>query len=246
MFDRIVAGIETSKRHGTQYRHQSLFSRVCAGRASGTSMTSGAISPLNRALLHGGSPRGAQRRRPAPGCPHPRVDGLSGRARGAPRGSRHTRRYRSGRRRGRETASLLTALYSRQAYALATLRDSSGCAAAISKTRTHVERLNRDEDPPYLYWVGRAEVTAGAGRCLLKLGKADQAAAMLEEGITLFDESFVRDRRNYLIRLAEASAHPCRSAIWMPLPGAAWRHSICPRAWIQPAASAVFATSTAR
>ncbi|MGH4006662.1 MAG: helix-turn-helix transcriptional regulator [Pseudonocardiaceae bacterium] len=110
--------------------------------------------------------------------------------------------------RGRETASLLTVLYSRQAYALATLRDSSGCAAAISKTRTHVEHLNRDDDLPYLYWVGPAEVTAGAGRCLLQLGKADQAAAMLGEGITLFDESFVRDRTNFLIRLAEALAHP--------------------------------------
>ena len=42
----------------------------------------------------------------------------------------------------------------------------------------------------------------------MQLGKADQAAAMLEEGIALFDESFVRDRRNYLIRLAEALAHP--------------------------------------
>jgi hypothetical protein len=32
-----------------------------------------------------------------------------------------------------------------------------------------------------------------AGRCLLTLGKADQAAALLEEGIALLDESFVRD-----------------------------------------------------
>ncbi|MGB8199907.1 MAG: hypothetical protein WCF33_09475, partial [Pseudonocardiaceae bacterium] len=110
--------------------------------------------------------------------------------------------------RGRGTAGLLTALYSRQAYALASLGDSSGCAAAISKTRTHVERLNRDDEPPYLYWVGPAEVTAGAGRCLLQLEKADQAVTMLEDGIALFEESFIRDRRNYLIRLAEALAHP--------------------------------------
>lgn len=110
--------------------------------------------------------------------------------------------------RGRETARLLTALYSRQAYAFAALRDSSACTAAISKTRTQVERIKQDEDPPYLYWVGPAEVTAGAGCCLLKLGKADLAVGMLEEGIGLFDESFVRDRRNYLIRLAVALTHP--------------------------------------
>ncbi len=110
--------------------------------------------------------------------------------------------------RGQQTPRLLTALYSRQAYALATLRDSSGCTAAISKARAHVERTKQDDEPLYLYWVAPGEVTAGAGRCLLKLGHADQAAALLHEGIALFDESFVRDRRNYSIRLAEALAQP--------------------------------------
>jgi hypothetical protein len=110
--------------------------------------------------------------------------------------------------RGRETASLLTALYSRQAYALATLRDFSGCTAAISRARTQVERIKGDDEPSYLYWVGPGEVTAGAGRCLLQLGHADQAAAVLQEGIVLFDESFVRDRSNFSIRLAKALAQP--------------------------------------
>jgi hypothetical protein len=109
--------------------------------------------------------------------------------------------------RGRETARLLTALYIRQAEAFATLGDSSSCLAAISTTRDQLERIKPDEDLPYLYWVGPAEVTVGAGRCLLTLRKADQAAALLE-GIGLFDESFVRDRRNCLIRHAEALTHP--------------------------------------
>lgn len=110
--------------------------------------------------------------------------------------------------RGRQTASLLTALYSRQAFALATMGDAAGCTAAISKARAHVEQINRDGDPPWLYWVGPAEAVAGAGRCLLQLGRADQAASLLDEGIALFDETFVRDRRNYLIRLAEALTQP--------------------------------------
>ncbi|MGH3931035.1 MAG: hypothetical protein ACRDTF_13785, partial [Pseudonocardiaceae bacterium] len=110
--------------------------------------------------------------------------------------------------RGRETASLLTALYSRQAYALATLGDTSGCTAAISQVRAHVERLNRDDDPPWLYWVGPSEAIAGAGRCLLKLGRAEQAVPLLGEGIALFEESFVRDRRNYVIHLADALTRP--------------------------------------
>ncbi len=110
--------------------------------------------------------------------------------------------------RGRETARLLTALYDRQACALAIMGDSSGCTAAISKTRAQAEGIKHDDGLPYLYWVGPAEVTAGAGRSLLKLGKADLAVGMLEEGIGLFDESFVRDRANFLIRLAEALTHP--------------------------------------
>jgi tetratricopeptide (TPR) repeat protein len=110
--------------------------------------------------------------------------------------------------RGRETASLLAQLYGKQAYALATMGDTSRCNAAISKARTEVERLNRDDDPPWLYWVSPAEITAGAGRCLQKLGQVDQAVVMLDEGIALFDEAFVRDRTNYLIHVADALAQP--------------------------------------
>lgn len=95
-----------------------------------------------------------------------------------------------------------------QADAFATLRDAAGCTTAISKARTHIERLQRDDDPPWLYWVGPAEVTARTGHCLLKLGKADRAAAMLDEGIALFDKSFVRDRTDYLIHLADVLTRP--------------------------------------
>ncbi|MGH3694565.1 MAG: helix-turn-helix domain-containing protein [Pseudonocardiaceae bacterium] len=110
--------------------------------------------------------------------------------------------------RGRATPRLLASLYSRQPFAYAALGDASGCTAAISKARAHVERIKPDEDPPYLYWVGPAELTAGAGGALLQLGKADLAAVMLEEGIALFDESFVRDRMSHIIRHAEALTHP--------------------------------------
>jgi hypothetical protein len=110
--------------------------------------------------------------------------------------------------RGRETARLLTVLYSRQADALAALGDASGCMAAISKARTQVEAITHDDDSPYLYWVGPADVTAGAGCSLLKLGRADLAVGMLEEGIGLLDESFVRDRRDFEFRHAEALIHP--------------------------------------
>ena len=110
--------------------------------------------------------------------------------------------------RGRATPRLLALLHNRQAYALATLGDSSGCTAAITKARDQVDRATPEGDLRCLYWVGPADVTAWAGRCLLTLGKASQAAALLGEGIALLDESFVRNRQHYLIRHAEALIHP--------------------------------------
>lgn len=110
--------------------------------------------------------------------------------------------------RGEKTPSLLAELYSRQAYALAILQDGPACTAALSKARASVEQLGSGDERPWLYWVSRAEVTAGAGDSLLQLGQADQAAARLEEGIALFDEPFARDRQLYLTHLADALARP--------------------------------------
>lgn len=112
--------------------------------------------------------------------------------------------------RGRETPRLLAELYIRKAYALATLQDASACTTAISKARTQVEQFGSeaDSDPLWLYWVSPAEITAGAGDCLLQLGQADQAAALLDNGIALFDQAFTRDRQIYLTHLADAFARP--------------------------------------
>ena len=97
--------------------------------------------------------------------------------------------------RGRETPRLLAELYIRQAYALAVLQDVSACTAAVSKARMQVEGLMPDTDPLWLYWVSPAEIIAGAGDCLLQLGQADRATALLDEGVALFDEAFARDRQ---------------------------------------------------
>lgn len=113
--------------------------------------------------------------------------------------------------RGRETPRLLAALYIKQAYARATLRDASACTAAISRARTQIEQLEqRDDDPPWLYWVSTADITSHAGECLLQLGQADRAATMLDGGIPLYDESLPRDRQIYLTHLTDALARPGR------------------------------------
>ena len=108
--------------------------------------------------------------------------------------------------RGRETPRLLAALYIRQAYALGTIHDVSACSTAVSKARAHVEP--QDDDPPWLYWVSPADITAFAGDCLLQLGQADRAAKLIAEGVDSFDESFARDRQLYSVHLADALARP--------------------------------------
>jgi DNA-binding XRE family transcriptional regulator/tetratricopeptide (TPR) repeat protein len=110
--------------------------------------------------------------------------------------------------RGVESPRLQAELCVRQAYALAASHDTAGCIAAISKARDYVEQLVADNDPQWLYWVIPAWIIVEAGDSLLLLGNADQAAGMLDEGIALFDESFVRDRQIYLTPQADALARP--------------------------------------
>jgi hypothetical protein len=78
------------------------------------------------------------------------------------------------------------------------LNDASSCTTVISHARTHVEHGATDDDPPYLCWVRPAEITAGAGDCLLQLGRADQAAALIDQGIAMFGAPFDRDRQIYV------------------------------------------------
>lgn len=120
--------------------------------------------------------------------------------------------------RGRQTPRLLAELRIRQAYAFAVLNDSSACGAAISAARTNVEQSNADDDPPYLYWVRPAEITAGAGDCLLQLGQAEHGVKLIEQGVAMFDAPFDRDRQIYLTHLADGLA---RSGKQRDLDGAA-------------------------
>lgn len=112
--------------------------------------------------------------------------------------------------RGRETPRLLAELYIRKAYALASLQDKSACTTAVAKARTQIDHFAPDSDPRWLYWVTPAEITAGAGDCLLQLGQPAQATVLLDEGIAMFDESFARDRLVYLAHLADALSRPGR------------------------------------
>lgn len=110
--------------------------------------------------------------------------------------------------RGREIPSLLAELYGGQAYAFAALGDVSGCNAALSKVRTQIERLTPGAGPSWLYWVNQANMTSDVGNALRQLGHAEQAAAVLENSIALFDDSLPRGRAGYLIALADVLVRP--------------------------------------
>ncbi|MGQ0775702.1 MAG: hypothetical protein ACT4NY_15000, partial [Pseudonocardiales bacterium] len=112
--------------------------------------------------------------------------------------------------RGQQTPRLLAELHMRKALGFAVMKDASACSAAISQARTQIERAGSDDDPPYLYWVRPAVITAIAGECLLRLGQADQAAAHIEQGLALFDTPFDRDRQHYVTYVAIALARPGR------------------------------------
>ncbi|MGH3564441.1 MAG: hypothetical protein ACRDRH_00095 [Pseudonocardia sp.] len=110
--------------------------------------------------------------------------------------------------RGYGTPRLLAELHIRRAYASATLHDRSACDEAISKACIQIEQFDSAGDPPWLYWVTPAWVTVEAGACLRRSEQTDRAAAMLTEGITLFDESFARDRQLYTIHLIDTLVCP--------------------------------------
>lgn len=110
--------------------------------------------------------------------------------------------------RGRQTPRLLAQLSIKRSHAYSAVNDTSAATAALSRARTLVEQSASGDDPAYLFWVRPAEITASAGECLLRLGRADQAAALIDQGLTLFDPSFDRDRQYYLTYLAEARSRP--------------------------------------
>lgn len=131
--------------------------------------------------------------------------------------------------RGGETPRLLAELYIRKEYALATMKDGSACVAAVAKARTQVEQFEPDSDPRWLYWVTPAEITAGAGDCLLQLGQSGRAAALLDGAIALFDESFARDRQIYLTISPMLSLDPASSVTWTQPWTEGWRRCTLPR-----------------
>ena len=105
-------------------------------------------------------------------------------------------------------ASLLALLYDRQAEALASCHETKACMTAIDKAQALVERMQPANDPAWLYWMSRGVFLYGSGTSLIKVGHAERAVPLLEEGALISGSSYPRDRLHALIRLAEALVRP--------------------------------------
>jgi tetratricopeptide (TPR) repeat protein len=110
--------------------------------------------------------------------------------------------------RGQQIPSLLAEIYGRQAYAFATVGDVTGCDAVISKLSTQIERLTPDSGPSWLYWVNPAPMTCEVGNALRQLGRTEQAAVVLGNGIAMYDDSRPSGQAGYLIALAGVRSRP--------------------------------------
>lgn len=109
---------------------------------------------------------------------------------------------------GRRTPRLMAELHLRHAYALARHGDTGASTNAIAKARTQVQHFDSADEPSWLYWVDPAWITVEAGDCLLQSQQAERAAPVLAEGVTLFHDSYVRDRQIYSLHLADALTRP--------------------------------------
>jgi transcriptional regulator with XRE-family HTH domain len=92
----------------------------------------------------------------------------------------------------------------RRAVALSLTGDATGTNRAIAGART---TLDRDRDKPAEEWcafLGPAELDGVEGTCLMELGQAEHASALLEQAVDGCGDQYARNRALYRVRLARA------------------------------------------
>jgi tetratricopeptide (TPR) repeat protein len=115
---------------------------------------------------------------------------------------------RSARRgtRGRITATESAAINAGLARAYGLTGDYGSAMAAADGARADIEKAKPDEDPPYIYWVGKATVASATGNALLSTGRAQAAIPHLRASADLLEPDLPRDQLEYRTRLAVAYA----------------------------------------
>jgi tetratricopeptide (TPR) repeat protein len=94
----------------------------------------------------------------------------------------------------------------RLARAHAAAGAEGACRRAAAEAERQLDAAGADPGPPWLYWLDAAEITAQHGLSLLALGRAAEAAPLLDRALEQQGPAYVRDRSLYAARAAEAHA----------------------------------------
>lgn len=77
---------------------------------------------------------------------------------------------------------------------------------ALNEARRAVSRGRTRPNPPWMYFLDEAQLTAYVGLCYLRLRRPGQAKGLLERAVSDLATAFTRDRCLYLSYLADAHA----------------------------------------
>ena len=89
-----------------------------------------------------------------------------------------------------------------EAMAQGSLGNADLCLRALDRFEAALERGDRSEDPPWLYWLSSGGVADWAkGDCYTRAGRLAEAEATLSLALSRWDRSFIRDRAQALIAL---------------------------------------------
>lgn len=89
-----------------------------------------------------------------------------------------------------------------EAEAQAGLGDAEASLRALDRADNGLDRGDQTEDPPLLYWLDDAILAGWKGHCLMRLGRLEDADALLAESLSVWDPSFVWERAITLVDLA--------------------------------------------
>jgi|HubBroStandDraft_1064217.scaffolds.fasta_scaffold13362_1 transcriptional regulator with XRE-family HTH domain len=109
--------------------------------------------------------------------------------------------YAGGRRDA--TATTRALLLERVAWADAKSGDLNSCERTLGLVEEDFSNSQPESDPDWVYWLNRDEIDVMAGRCYTELKNPVKAEPLLQNAISGYDNSHVRENALYLSWLAE-------------------------------------------
>jgi tetratricopeptide (TPR) repeat protein len=100
------------------------------------------------------------------------------------------------------TATLRSWLWGLRGRALADLRDTTGCVAALKHAEKAIGQARPEEDPPWLDAFDPARFSVLAGSCYRKLGQTEAAEELLQDALTQIGPRPSRRHSAALLELA--------------------------------------------